>query len=156
MLTHNQIEKLEIMQHWLKEIIDSEEFEEFDLYPDVTLADAHQAVQEILTNYYPPGYRPPKPTKYLYKPRPWHEKVKDRVFVTLGDISGALVVTAMLSACTSLVCWGISDAKKAFGHEQQPDFAAQSELYRGVAIASIGLALGCGVVGSVLANKGDN
>ena len=46
--------------------------------------------------------------------------------------------------------WGLSDAKDAFGYRVRPDFAAQSQAYRGVAIASIGAALGCGVVGSVI------
>jgi hypothetical protein len=82
--------------------------------------------------------------------RPWHEKLKDAAFVALGDISGVLVITAALSACTSLFCWGVSDAKDALGYRTRPDFAGVSQAYRGVAITSIGAALGCGVVGSVI------
>jgi hypothetical protein len=153
MLTRSQIERLEIIEQWLEEIAESEEFAELDIHPDVTLGDSLQGVQEVLNAYYPPGYTPPKPTKYLYNVRPWHEKLKNTAFTTLGEISGILVITAALSACTSLFCWGISDTKDAFGYRSKPDFAAQSQAYRGVAIASIGAALGCGVVGSAI--KGD-
>jgi len=155
MLTRSQIERLEIMEQWLEEIVESEELAAFDCHPDITLGDSLQGIQEILSAYYPPGYTPPKnaPTLHMRIARPWYEKLKDAAFVALGDISGVLVVTAALSACTSLFCWGVSDAKDALGYRTRPDFAAQSQAYRGVAIASIGAALGCGVVGSVI--KGD-
>jgi len=155
MFTTRQIEKLEIIEDWLKEIVESEEFAALDCYPDVTLGDSLQGVQETLNAYYPTGYTPPKnsPTLHIRTVRSWHEKLKDRLFVTLGDISGVLVITAALSACASVFCWGASDVKDAFGYRAKPDFAAQSQIYRGVAIASIGAALGCGVVGSCLSKK---
>lgn len=156
MLTRSQIERLEIMEQWLEEIVESKELAAFDCHADVTLGDSLQGVQEVLNAYYPPGYTPPKPTLHIRTVRPWHEKLKDRVFVTLGEISGVLVITSALSACLSLCCWGLSDTKDALGHRQQPDFAAQSQAYRGLALASIGAALGCGVVGSVIANKEHN
>jgi hypothetical protein len=81
------------------------------------------------------------------------QKLKTNIFTTLSEISGVLVITAALSACTSLFCWGVSDAKDAFGYRSTPDFAAQSQAYRGLALASVAAALGCGVVGSVI--KGD-
>ena len=96
MLTRSQIERLEIIEQWLEEIAESEEFAELDIHPDVTLGDSLQGVQEVLNAYYPPGYRPPKPTKYLYNVRPWHEKLKNTAFTTLGEISGILVITAAL------------------------------------------------------------
>ena len=155
MLTRSQIERLEIMEQWLEEIVCSEEFTDLDIHPDVTLGDSLQGVQEVLNAYYPPGYTPPKsaPTLHIRTVQPWHEKLKDIAFTTMGEISGILVITAALSGCASLFCWGISDAKDAFGHKQQPDFAAQSQAYRGLALASVGTALGCSVVASVI--KGD-
>jgi hypothetical protein len=150
MLTRNQVERLEIIEQWLQEIIESDEWIECDIYPDVTLGDSLQGVQEILNAYYPEGYTPPKPTKHIYKVRPWHEKLKNVADAALSEISGVLVITAALSACASVVCWGASDAKDGFGYRDKPDFAAQSQIYRGVALASIGAAFGCGVVGSVI------
>ncbi len=155
MLTRNQIEKLEIMEQWLEEIVESKELAAFDCHADVTLGDSLQGVQEVLNSYYPDGYTPPKsaPTLHIRTVQPWHEKLKDIAFTTLGEISGVLIITAALSACTSLFCWGVSDTKNAFGYRNKPDFAAQSQAYRGLALASIGAALGCGVVGSVI-NEG--
>ncbi len=151
-LTIYDIEKLEIAKKLLLEVEDSEGFKNIDYYPDLHLGDALQAIDELLAEIYPPSYTPPKnaPIKHLYKVRPWYEKLKNITFTTLGDISGVLIITAALSACTSLFCWGVSDAKAAFGHRSSPDFAAQSQAYRGLALASIGAALGCGVVGSVI------
>ncbi len=151
MLTRTQIEQLEITEKWLEEIIQSDEWLECGIYPDVTLGDSLQGIQEILTAYYPEGYKPPRYDSIkTYTPRPWHEKLRDTTFTTLSDITGLLVIVGALSACTSVICWGISDIKSALGRIQQPDFAAQSQAYRGVATASIGAALGCGVVGSVI------
>ena len=142
------IEKLEIAKKLLEEVSDSENFKNLDYCPDLHLGDALQAIEEVLDAYHPLGYKPRKPTKYLYKVRPWHEKLKDHLFVALGDVSGALVVVAALSACFSVGCWGLSDAKSALGNKKQPDFAAQSQIYRALAIASISTALGLGVIGS--------
>jgi hypothetical protein len=139
------------MEQWLEEIAESEELAALDIHPDVTLGDSLQGVQEVLTAYYPEGYTPPKkdPDLCIELTHPW-QKLKNDIFITLSEISGVLIITAALSACTSLFCWGVSDFKGALGYKQQPDFTAQSNLYRGVAIASIGAALGCGVVGSVI------
>jgi hypothetical protein len=146
------IEKLEIARKLLEEVSDSENFNTLDYHPDLHLGDALQAIDELLSEYYPPGYTPLKnaPIMHLRVARPWHEKLKDTTFTALGELSGVLVITAALSACTSLFCWGVSDAKDAFGYRSTPDFAAQSQAYRGLAIASISAALGCGLVGSVI------
>lgn len=48
MLTSNQIKRLQTTECWLREIRDSEEFRQLEYYPDVTLADAIQAVGELL------------------------------------------------------------------------------------------------------------
>jgi hypothetical protein len=153
LLTTYDIEKLEIAKKLLKEVEISEGFKTTDYHPDLYLGDALQAIDELLEAYYLEGYTSPKPPKYLYKVRPWHEKLTDRTFLLLSDISGALVISSVFSVCASLTFWGLSDIKAAFGNRQQPDFAAQSQIYRGVALASISTALGCGVVASVI--KGD-
>ena len=152
-LTIYEIEKLEIAKKLIQEVFDSEGFKATDYYPDLHLGDALQAIDELLEAYYPEGYTPPKPVQYLTKVKSWNLQLKNMVVTALSELSGTLVITAALSICASFTCWGVSDAKAAFGYEQQPDFAAQSQLYRGVALASIGAALGCGVVGSVI--KGD-
>jgi hypothetical protein len=151
------VEKLEIAKKLLLEVEASEGFKNTDYHPDLLLGDAVQAIDELLTEYYPENYTPPDlRINIKSKEKPWHEKLKNTAFTALGELSGVLVITAALSACTSLFCWGISDAKDVLGYRTRPDFAAQSQAYRGLALASIGAALGCGVVGSVLANKGEN
>jgi len=151
------IEKLKIAKKLLEEVSDSKNFKTLDYHPDLHLGDALQAIDELLSEYYPEGYTPPETiSEGSFHIRPWHEKLKNTAFTALGELSGVLVITAALSACTSLFCWGVSDTKAAFGYRTNPNFAAQSQAYRGVAIASISAALGCGVVGSVLANKGDS
>lgn len=153
MLTRTQVEKLEIAENLLEEVLEENVLLGSPAPINKSLNDSLQGVEDILNAYYPEGYTPPKSVKHLRVARPWHEKLKDRMFVTLGDITGLLVIISALSACASLTCWGISDIKGSLGHKQQPDFATLTETYKGLAIASIGAALGCGVVGSVI--KGD-
>lgn len=154
MLKYDQVEKLEIMQDWLEEIVNSEEFKELDIYPDVTLGDSLQGVNEVLTNHYPCGYEPPKPVKNLYRVRSWHEKLKDHIFVALGEVASTSLMVAAISGCASLVCWGLSDIDKSVGNALKPDFAAHSQMYKGLAIASLGFSLGCTVCASAIA-RGD-
>ena len=154
MLKYEQIEKLEIMQDWLEEIVDSEEFKELDIYPDATLGDALFAVDEVVKDHYPSGYEPPKPVKNLYRVRPWHEKLKDHIFVALGEVAGTSLMVAALSGCASLFCWGLSDIDKSVGNALKPDFAAHSQMYKGLAITSLGFSLGCTACASAIA-RGD-
>ena len=151
MLSIYDVEKLEIAKKLLQEVSDSEGFKSIDYHPDLHLGDALQAIDELLSEYYPENYTPPETiAEGSCRISPWHEKLKNTAFTTLGEISGILIITAALSGCASLFCWGISDTKDAFGYRAKPDFATQSQAYRGLAIASIGAALGCGVVGSVI------
>ncbi len=154
MLKYDQIEKLEIIQKWLEEIVDSEEFEQLDIYPDVTLGDSLQGVEEVLNDYYPTGYEPPKPVMHLRVARPWHEKLKDHIFVALGEVAGTSLMVAAISGCASLFCWGISDIDKSVGNALKPDFAAHSQMYKGLAIASLGFSLGCTACATAIA-RGD-
>jgi len=155
MLKFNQIEKLEIAKKLLEEVVESEEFEQLDIHPDLNLYDSIQGIQEVLDNHYPQGYEPPKPVKHLYRVRPWHEKLKNHVFVTLGEVAGTSLIVTALSGCASIACWGISDIDKSIGNPLKPDFAAYSQMYKGLAITSLGVSLGCSVCASVLAKKDD-
>ncbi|MBD2168415.1 hypothetical protein H6G04_28935 [Calothrix membranacea FACHB-236] len=51
MLNQNQTRRLEAIARWLKEIRDSAEFKQLEYSPDVTLADAIQAVGELLHSH---------------------------------------------------------------------------------------------------------
>ncbi|MBH8578251.1 hypothetical protein I8752_35980, partial [Nostocaceae cyanobacterium CENA369] len=51
MLTSNQIRRLQATNRWLREIRDSQEFRQLEYYPDVTLGDAIQAVDELLQSH---------------------------------------------------------------------------------------------------------
>jgi hypothetical protein len=156
MLTNEQIDRLITIEQWLEEIQDSPEFEDLDLYPDLTLGDARQAIAELLDAQKPSNFSPSedKPVMRLRIARLWHEKLKDRVFVGLGEIAVTSLIVAAVSGCGSLFCWGISDLKAGMGYKSSPDFAAQSQMYRGLAHASLGLSLGCSVVvGCVIGGK---
>ncbi len=151
MLKYDQIEKLEIAQAWIEEIVNSSEFSELDIYPDVTLGDSLQGINEVLSNHYPFGYESPKPALRIERVRLWHEKLKDHIFVTLGEVAVTSLMVAALSGCASLFCWGLSDIDKSAGNVLKPDFAAHSQMYKGLALASLGLSLGCSVATGVMA-----
>ncbi|MBD2359415.1 hypothetical protein H6G41_33380 [Tolypothrix sp. FACHB-123] len=51
MLNQNQTRRLEAIARWLREIRDSAEFKQLEYSPDVTLADAIQAVGELLHSH---------------------------------------------------------------------------------------------------------
>ncbi|KAB8313966.1 hypothetical protein SD81_040260 [Tolypothrix campylonemoides VB511288] len=155
MLKYNQIQKLEIAKELIEEVTESPEFSELNIHPDVTLHDSIQGVQEVLKNHYPCGYKPPKldlsREPYI---RSWHEKLSDYIFVGLGNVAGTALIVAALSACISIVGWGASEIKGGMGYKKSaPDFAASSQMYRGLAISSLGLSLCCSVCASVLAKK---
>lgn len=105
------------------------------------MGNALQAIDELLSEYYPEGYTPPETiSEGLYRIRPWHEKLRDRISIGFGELIATSLMVAMLSSCGSIICWGLSDAKAAFGGKKiQPDFAAQSKMYRGITVASFGL-----------------
>lgn len=156
MLRYDQIEKLEIIHKWLEEITESEEFAELDIYPDATLEDSLEGVKEVLTNHYPCGYEPPKPVMHIRRVRPWHEKLRDHIFVGLGEVAVTSLLVAAVSGCLSLTLWGASEIKAGMGYKKSaPDFAAQSQMYRGMALASLGLSLGASVGCSVIARAGE-
>lgn len=154
MLKYDQIEKLEIAQQWLEEIVNSPEFSQLNFHPDVTLGDSLQGIEEVLKDHYPCGYLPPKfeSPKEPYI-RSWHEKLRGHIFVLLGEVAVSSLIVAALSGCVSLVCWGLSDIDKSVGNPLKPDFAAASSMYRGLAITSLGLSLGCSVVGGVIGGR---
>jgi hypothetical protein len=58
MLNQNQLRRLEAIDRWLREILDSEEFRQIEYYPDVTLGDAIQAVGELLDEHEHYDYKP--------------------------------------------------------------------------------------------------
>jgi hypothetical protein len=51
MLNQNQLRRLEASSRWLREIQASAEFKQLEYSPDVTLADAIQAVGELLHSH---------------------------------------------------------------------------------------------------------
>jgi hypothetical protein len=159
MLNNDQIERLITIEQWLEEIQDSPEFEDLDFYPDLTVGDARQAVAELLDAQKPSNFTTleDKPVMRLYRVRPWHEKLKDHIFVALGEVAVTSLIVAAVSGCASLFCWGVSDIKGGMGYTSpNPDFAAQSQMHKGLAIASVGISLGCSVVaGCVIGGKKD-
>lgn len=156
MLTNEQIDRLITIEQWLEEIQDSPEFEALDYHPGLTVGDARQAIADLLDAQKPSNFTPSedKPVMRLYRVRPWHEKLRDRVFVGLGEVAVTSLIVAALNGCAWLTCWGLSDIDKATGNRFKPDFAAQSQMYRGLAIASVGFSLGCSTCASAIARGG--
>ena len=163
MLNDHQVSRLITVEQWLEEIQDSPEFEDLDYHPDLNLSDARQAIAELLDAQKPSNLTSTEWEDFkvqednlvmrLYRVSPWYEKLKDRVFVGLGEIALTSLIVAAVSGCGSLFCWGISDLKAGMGYKSSPDFAAQSQMYRGLAHASTALSLGSSVIGGVIGGK---
>ncbi len=151
MLNIYEVKKLEIAKKLLEEVSDSERFKTIDYHPDLHLGDALQAIDELLVEYYPEGYTPPQPTRENFCRVRWYESLRDRISFGFGELATTAFMVAMLSGCGSIMCWGMSDIKAgAGGTKLRPDFAAQSQMYRGLAIGSLGLALGSSIVGNYI------
>jgi hypothetical protein len=101
MLNQNQTRRLEAIARWLREIRDSAEFKQLEYSPDVTLADAIQAVGELLQeqdhcDYNPSNftdeewhkYLEQRPVMHIRRVIPWREKISS--FILDAAIKGAL------------------------------------------------------------------
>lgn len=153
MLSIYEVEKLEIAKRLLEEVSDSEQFKTIDYHPDLHLGDALQAIDELLVEYYPENYTPQPTHKNFCRVR-WYESLRDRISVGFGELATTAFMVAMLSGCGSIICLGMSDIKAgAGGTKIKPDFAAQSQMYRGLAVGSLGLALGSSIVASYIAGN---
>lgn len=151
MLTRTQAEKLEIASKLLEEVIESE------IDTEIPLEDAQNIIDELLAEYYPDGYVPPKktPIRIKFVPRPRYEKLQDRFFLIASDIGGTALLVSFVSACISFTCWGLSDLKGGMGYKSQPDFAASQKAYQGLAVASLGITLTASTIAAVLGEKKD-
>jgi hypothetical protein len=161
MLNYTQVEKLEIARKLVQEVIDSPEFSQMYFHPDVTLGDSIQGIDETLQTYYPDGYIPPRVER-----TPAIERISIKITPIkrlrwgladmLASIALGSLLAAAISGSLSVFFWGISDIDKATGNKLSPDFAAQSHLYRGAAIASVGMVLLSGVLGGVVNTRGED
>jgi hypothetical protein len=157
MLNSTQAEKLEIARILVHEVIESPEFLESDYHPDVTLGDSIQGIDDALQTYYPDGYTPPRGCKKVQTiPMKIHpiKRLRWGLADTLQTIALTSILAAVVSASISVVFWGLSDIDKATGNKLRPDFAAESHLYRGVSIASVGLLFLSGVLAGIVNTKG--
>jgi hypothetical protein len=159
MLNYTQVEKLEIARTLVHEVVESSEFLKIDYHPDVTLGDSIQGIDEALQTYYPPTYTPPRVERcqrveqISIKITPV-KRLRWGIADTLQTIALTSLLVAAVSASISVVFWGLSDIDKATGNKLRPDFAAESHLYRGVSIASVGLLFLSGVLAGIVNTKG--
>lgn len=140
MLTLNQVEKLEIVKGWLEEIRDSEELQELDYDPDITIGDAVQAVKEVLREYYPDGYEPPlpvKPVMHLRRVRTFAVGLLSEAAVTSLLISGFLGIGALFS-------WGMTEVNRTRVDVMgDVDWEMTTDACKGGAVSAFAVFLGC-------------
>lgn len=163
MLKNDQIEKLETAEMLLLEVMKSQEFQELDINPDLTLGDSLQGIQEVLQEFYPDDYVPMSPETEeirqiqivrvrLKRSESWSSKLIDM----LSKVAFVSLLTAAVSAGISIFFYGISDIDKSVGNKLKPDFAAVSLGYKGLSIAGFGLFLTAGVSASIIASGEKN
>ncbi|MEA5504791.1 hypothetical protein VB735_17070 [Halotia wernerae UHCC 0503] len=167
MLNPNQKRKLEAIDRWLREILDSEEFRQLDYYPDLTLGDAIQAVGELLDEHEPSDYKPTnftksewhsyleqKPIMHIRRVIPWREKIRSLILDAASEVAIMSLLTTSFMVVGSIFCHGVDRIERSRNEEYQPTWANNALVVEGSAIASIAVFLGASLTAACLA--GDN
>ncbi|NJM72583.1 MAG: hypothetical protein HC862_21880 [Scytonema sp. RU_4_4] len=142
-LTPNQIKRLELIRSSIINIQDSPEFSRIDYYPDVTLADAVYAIEELLEEA-----TRQEPTKPILK-----LTISRRL--SLSDIlfKGTLVTffTSGFFAIATIFSSGMNEVNARINVPGNVNWEEVAGLFEGGATASFALTLG-GALGIVAAN----
>ncbi len=146
MLKFEQKEKLEIVEQYLRSIKESPEFKSFEYYPDVTLGDCLQGLNDLIDEVYEQGYQPWQPPTPEQKAeivaRIKHEN-RFRPLRVLRDVALGVGVPAIFAsgflALSSFFCMGVSGMDKATNDRLSPqiDWMASGDFFRGAAGASL-------------------
>lgn len=148
-----EIEKLEIAKKLIIEVENSPTLMYvYDNSVRDVLTNARFDIQNVLNSQYPNDYRPEMVVE-LKKVKPPTKKMKNFFSYMVGEVVTALVITSFLSGCASVICWGISEMKSGYGDKTTPDFIAQSQIYKGLAITTLGSAFALGAICSVAQDK---
>ncbi|MBD2341500.1 hypothetical protein H6G64_31630 [Calothrix sp. FACHB-156] len=161
MLNQNQTRRLEAIARWLKEIRDSAEFKQLEYSPDVTLADAIQAVGELLQeedhcDYSPSNftdeewhkYLEQRPVMHIRRVKTLREKISSFILDAASEVALLSLLTTGFMVIGSIFCHGVDRIEQSRGEEYQPTWICNAKIFEGSAIASIAIFLGASLTGA--------
>ncbi len=149
MLTNEQIDQLITAEKWLEQIQNSPEFEALDFHPDLNLADARQAIAELLDAQKPSNFNPTE-DKPVLRIRRIDRRWKVEMF--LHRIAVTSLLSSAFAASIALGAWGLEEMRRwdvdlGFG---RVDFEQVNGVARGATILSLGCFLASTVAGVTL------
>ncbi len=169
MLNQNQLQRLEVVDRWLREIRDSEEFRQLEYSPDLMLGDAIQAVGELLdehdycdskplnfTNEERSSYLEQKPEMHIRRLKTRREKINSFILDTASEIAILSLLTTGFMVVGTIFCHGIDRIEESRGDEYQPTWIYNAKIFEGSAIASIAVFLGASLTGACAAGDKNN
>ncbi|MFN6571086.1 hypothetical protein [Dendronalium sp. ChiSLP03b] len=164
MLTSNQIRRLQAIDRWLREIRDSQQFRQLEYYPDVTLGDAIQAVNELLqehdhcdynranfTDDQWQKYLEQKPVLHIRRVKTWPEKINSFLLDAASEVALLSLVTTSFMVVGAIFCHGVNRIEQSRGEQYQPTWIYNAKIFEGSAIASIAVFLGASLTGACAA-----
>ncbi|RCJ42494.1 hypothetical protein A6770_34615 [Nostoc minutum NIES-26] len=164
MLNPNQRRRLEAIDRWLREIRDSEEFRQLEYYPDVTLGDAIQAVDELLQSHDYCDYNranftddqwlkylEQKPVLHIRRVKTWPEKINSFLLDAASEVALLSLVTTSFMVVGAIFCHGVDRIEQSRGEQYQPTWVNNAKISEGGAIASIAVFLGASLTGACAA-----
>jgi hypothetical protein len=161
MLNQNQTRRLEVIDRWLREIRDSEQFRKLEYSPDVTIGDAIQAVGELLGEHDPSDYKPSnfteqewysyleqKPVMHIRRVIPRRKKIAIFILDAASKVALLSLLTTGFMGVGTIFCYGVDRIEESRGEEYQPTWIYNAKIFEGSAIASIAVFLGASLTGA--------
>ena len=161
---HINLRNLEAIDRWLREIRDSQEFRQLEYYPDVTLGDAIQAVDELLqshdhcdnnrvnfTDEQWLKYLEQKPVMHIRRVKTWPEKISSIILDAASEVALLSLVTTSFMVVGAIFCHGVDRIEQSRGDKYQPIWIYNAKIFEGSAIASIAIFLGASLTGACVA-----
>ncbi|MCP6760059.1 MAG: hypothetical protein NHB32_15195 [Fischerella sp. CENA71] len=148
MLTTDQLDRLEICRDWLIELAVSDEYLRFPNTGKLQYAIRH--IEAVLSEN--------QPCDYIPQPKPKRPSIKNRLRSLVLEASvhtlKASFIGIVLCGLGTVFCYGLDRVQQSRGEDYQPIWSNQAKVFSGLAICSISVAIGAGVVG-VCASGGE-
>ncbi|NMG11939.1 hypothetical protein [Brasilonema sp. UFV-L1] len=144
-LTSNQIKRLELIRNSIINIQDSPEFAKMDYYPDLTLGDSVQAIEELIIEC-----ERDKPVKTIK----WTVSRRFTLinFLTKGMLTSFFVCGFF--ACGALFSNGLNEINRTrFSVADMVDWESLGEVATGVSMAALAVSAGCALTAVAINQK---
>lgn len=144
-LTPNQIKRLELIRSAIINIQDSPEFAKMDYYPDLTLGDSVQAIEELIIEC-----ERDKPVKTIK----WTVSRRFTLinFLTKGMLTSFFVCGFF--ACGALFSNGVNEINRTrFSVADNVDWESLGELFTGTSMAALAVSASCALTAVAINQK---